>query len=293
MFDGNYTFGEIETGPWGCYRPGQGTFLLRLLIKLGLSRGPVCKWIRNRWKRRHSSVVDHVVRGIKFRLHIKDNTTDGKLLTSSKFYDKKEIAALGTGGVFIDIGANTGYYSLMMAMGAFSRVIAVEPNPPTLERLRANIQLNGKERIITVIPSCVGPQGFAPIYCKGGLGGASLIRPDQVTEPVFVASTPLIEIIKEQRITRIDALKIDVEGYEDRALMPFFESAPRTLWPKIMVIEHCHSEYWSKDVIRYLLGVGYCLKLKTRGNSILRIDRPMEDLHRSGQESDVIDLHQG
>lgn len=279
MFDGNYTFGAIATEPWGCYRPGHGTFLLRLAIKLGLSRGPVCKWIRNRWKRRHFPVVDHVVHGIRFRLHIKDNTTDGKLLTSSKFYDKREIAALGTGGVFIDIGANTGYYSLMMATGAFSRIVAIEPNPPTLERLRANIQLNGKERMIAVVPSCVGPQGFAPIYCKGGLGGASLIRPDQVTEPVLVASMPLIEIMEEQGITRIDALKIDVEGYEDRALMPFFESAPRALWPRIMVIEHCHSECWSEDVIRYLLYVGYSLKLKTRGNSILRLGRKTADLH--------------
>jgi hypothetical protein len=103
----------------------------------------ICKWIRKQWRKKGYTIVDAQVRGINYRLHTHINTTDGKLLTSSKFYDHQEIKALsnslrispagpGEESVFIDIGANTGYYSLTLAQRGFSRILAIEPNPTTL-----------------------------------------------------------------------------------------------------------------------------------------------------------------
>ena len=47
---------------------------------------------------------------------------------------------------------------------------------------------------------------------------------------VTVEAKPLTQVLAEQGVDRIDALKIDVEGVEDRILLPFFKSAPESLF---------------------------------------------------------------
>ena len=75
----------------------------------------------------------------------------------------KEIDALACEGdksqkdkVFIDIGANTGHYALSLAKRGFTRIIAIEPNPPTLELLNFNVSINDFDEIITIVPLCIG-----------------------------------------------------------------------------------------------------------------------------------------
>jgi FkbM family methyltransferase len=262
--------------PHGHHAPPMATLPYRLLTRSGLSRGVICQWIRRQWIAKHPTIVDAVIHGIKFRLDIKNNATDGKILTSSKFYDKAEIQALSpqdgpvgrTVGVFLDIGANTGYYSLSLA-GLYSKVIAIEPNPPTLRLLRQNVSLNELESKISIIPLCIGEGGAVPFYCGGDLGGASLIGGGDV-EPIWVESAPLLDILEKSAISRIDAMKIDIEGYEDRALLPFFNGAPKALWPITMVIENCHRAMWDTDIIEKMVEMGYVEIKKTKSNSILR-----------------------
>ena len=79
--------------------------------------------------------------------------------------------------------------------------------------------------------------------------------------------------MKKHNIDYITNLKIDVEGYEDRALKPFFEAAPETLFPKNIVIEYTSQHEWEdKDFINYLMKKGYRLKMKTRGNLCLSLN---------------------
>jgi hypothetical protein len=107
----------------------------------------------------------------------------------------------------------------------------------------------------------------------GDLGSANIRAKNSsdYTESVTIQTKPLIEILADNKIETISGLKIDIEGLEDRALRPFFEKAPNSLWPKCIVIEHCCSENWEMDIIDYMLKIGYELKLKTRGNSVLAL----------------------
>lgn len=265
---------DDHLSPWGTFAPPASAALLILLKKIGISRGWVRKWILRKWKALNLPLVDTTVHGIRYRLDIDGNTTDGKILTSSRHYDKQEIDALSLAGddplaVFVDIGANTGYYSLTMAKAGYRRVLAIEPNPPTLQRLRFNVACNGYEEVIQIVPSCVGATGKVPFYFTGDMGSASLFNPGDDTEPVWVESVPLATILHDHEIERIDALKIDVEGYEDRVLIPFFESAPEALWPRKLVMEDCNRHLWEKDLIGILTGSGFVIDSKTRGNVIL------------------------
>jgi FkbM family methyltransferase len=266
-----------KNAPWGDFAPSIATLHYRLITRLGLSRGAVCRWIRKKWTSNHSTIVDATIRGIKYRLDIKNNTTDSKILTSSKVYDEKEILSLSPSnvalaqksGVFLDIGANTGYYSLTLA-DSFSRVVAIEPNPPALELLRYNVSINKMERKIEILPLCIGEGGKVPFYCSGGLGSASLIKSEDDVNPIWVDSIPLIDLLNSLGVSHINSMKIDIEGYEDKALFPFFKNAPKSLWPDSVVIESCNRSMWSHDIIEHMKIIGYREENQTRGNSILK-----------------------
>ncbi|PKM35006.1 MAG: hypothetical protein CVV06_18595 [Gammaproteobacteria bacterium HGW-Gammaproteobacteria-10] len=84
---------ELKTldKPWGHYAPTAATRVLRLIAALGASRGQLRKWVARQWKKSGWHFVDYEKQGIRYRLDILNNTTDEKILTSSKIYDKEEV----------------------------------------------------------------------------------------------------------------------------------------------------------------------------------------------------------
>lgn len=257
---------------WGAYAPSPKSRLLRLLITLGLGRSTIRKKILITWRKKYGHIVDVEVRGIKYRLNISDNVTDGKILVSSKIYDKVEIEYLSASSRennFIDIGANIGYYSLAIAHKGAKRVLAIEPNPPTLKRLNFNIRANRFDEKISVIPVGIGQEGEFELFHNFDLGGASLIKLQDTASAVTITTKPLWDILQANNITTIGGLKIDIEGREDLALGDFFNTAPKTAWPKCMVVEHCHRQLWETDILAFLVQLGYKIIIKIRGNNTI------------------------
>jgi FkbM family methyltransferase len=266
------------TSEWGRYAPTSASWPLRALIRIGLARGKIKKRILRKWKQRFGSIIDFKVSGIKYRLNLDDNVTDRRIFTSHDRYDSSEVNLLkkiSHKGLFMDIGANVGFYTLALAASG-AKVIAVEPNPKTLARLNYNTTLNNFADRITILPIGIGEKGEFELVSNGGLGSAN-IRPDNTnySEAVTITVQPLLDVLTELKIEKLDGLKIDIEGMEDRALMPFFKSAPKSLWPKCIVIEHCNSDHWQNDVISSMKMNGYKIKLRTRSNSVL-----IKSLHR-------------
>ncbi len=262
--------------PWGHYSPPKGAWFLRLVTAAGFGRGKFKRKIIESWQKHFGYIYDVTVRGVKYRLDISDNVTDKKILTSSKVYDKEELGALlhaCAGGIFVDIGANIGYYSLHLAVKGNSRVVAIEPNPPTLERLQYNIAINGLQEMITVVPKGIGPEGTHDLYSGKNLGSSSFHDdPNEETCNITsVETTPLLSLFEKLAIQEIDGIKIDIEGMEDQALVPFFRDAPDALWPKCIVIEHGHEHFWREDVYEVLRKKGYTQTHRTRGNFIFHL----------------------
>jgi len=90
------------------------------------------------------------------------------------------------------------------------------------------------------------------------------------TDQVEVAVRPLISMIEEARLERIDALKIDIEGYEDRALLPFFDQAPKGLWPRLLILERSEKD-WASDLMGKLKDYGYRQAFSTKRNYVLQL----------------------
>jgi hypothetical protein len=84
-----------------------------------------------------------------------------------------------------------------------------------------------------------------------------------------VPSLRLQRILDEAGADRVDALKIDVEGYEDRVLTGFFRQAPPSLWPQAVVIEHLSRNEWLEDCIADMRTRGYAETGRTRSNTLL------------------------
>lgn len=261
---------------WGTYAPPKSSSFLRMLISMGISRGKTRGKIIASWKKQFGHIVDVNVRGINYRLDLSNNNTDGKILASSNLYDKKELVALSKAtrqGAFVDVGANIGYYSLFLATHSECKVVAIEPNPPTLDRLRFNIEANNLGSQISVFPVGIGPKGEFELFSTGDLGSASLHdNPEAKTHSVTIKTKPLIKVIQDAGIDKIGALKIDIEGMEDRALVPFLLDAPTALLPKCIVLEHGHLDLWEKDLFATLNEKGYKISFKTRGNTVLNMN---------------------
>ncbi len=221
----------------------------------------------------HRLPVDAEFCGIKFRLYPQDSNIDlGMLL--NPVYNLREIEFLRhntpADGIFVDIGANIGLYSILMAKphGPAGHVLAIEPNPKILPRLHENIAL-AKAQTITVIETAVGAQdGEIAFHSMAkSLGGSRIIEGGELC----VRVKPLATILAGLAIEKIDTLKIDIEGYEDKALLPFFSGAPKSLWPRTIVIEQTRGKRWGTSVLDYLTAIGYERVGATRSNALLRL----------------------
>lgn len=130
-------------------------------------------------------------------------------------------AVLPAGGTAIDIGANAGWHTLLMAqrVGARGQVLAVEPNPSVREHLRRNIAVNRLEQIEIVGAALAEAKGTLNFFAPDADDPASAsghVVADAVASPdaVRVEANTLDILAAERKLDRLDLVKIDAEGFE-------------------------------------------------------------------------------
>ncbi|MBI2053769.1 MAG: FkbM family methyltransferase [Candidatus Staskawiczbacteria bacterium] len=161
---------------------------------------------------------------------------------------------LKSGDVFMDAGANVGYFSGLAAglVGKQGEVHSFEPVPKYFERLKqlaeANagfaIKANGfalgesekTEKIYIGGDSHIGDNTFFPDFLKGIEG----------VESIDVAIRRADKYIEENNIRNIKLIKIDVEGYEFPVLLGFsgyFEKRGKEKTCPAIICEICPKAY--------------------------------------------------
>jgi FkbM family methyltransferase len=267
----------VEIEAFGTFNPPSFVSLLIRLCHFGFPfRGVFRKFTR--WiATRHSPTCDIELDGLKFRCRIGDNATENGLVlkgrNNSKIWHIASILDhLAAGGVFVDVGANCGLYSLYAArkVGPTGRVLAIEPIEEMASRLRYNISLNHAGNVVEVVPAAVGPEnGTATIHVWGGNYGQTCMASVENSRTIEVEVRTLKSIVEASEVDRIDALKIDVEGFEDKALIPFFETAPKALWPRAIFMEVSSAYRWRDDCVATLKKLGYAEIGRDRSNIVL------------------------
>lgn len=234
---------------------------------------------RLRWMERlcsfgNDEIMDVDRFGLRWRLYKRGNVADSRLLLRPDAFEPAEIGfILGlvrSGFTFIDIGANCGFYTLRVARavsGKSGRIIAIEPHPQMRRRLAFNTNLNSASDVL-ILSCAVGDRsGLAKLLeGKHNLGESRIS--DQGSIEVEIRT--LEDIVIAENLRQIDAIKVDVEGLEDRVLDPFFRNAPESLLPRGVVAEYRWSGLWRTDWLASATKRGYRESLRTRqGNIIL------------------------
>jgi FkbM family methyltransferase len=282
---------SIYTEPFGSHAPG---WLDRQVI--AVTRKLPVSWAGFRLSillrrivtsRIGGGAIDSAIAGVRLRLYPHGNGCEKTILFTPHMYDAVELAAIdaeiarrqASGGTFtfVDIGANVGLYSLFAASraGRGARVMAVEPQADILDRLRFNLALNPQLDIQVAPVALADREGEVTLRIHRRDRGCSNTRedarPDRKTlEVVRVPCRALAAVLAGTKFDHIDALKIDVEGVEDVILIPFLNVAPRTLLPRLILIEDWR-KWWRTDLFATFERLGYVKAPGTRRNAIFRL----------------------
>ena len=262
--------------PFGAFAPTAAqAAIIRLAHGSRLKRGAFRPWLSRLVNLLRAGPVDVAYQGASFRFYHQASATERGALFNPD-YNLEELnflrAHVPAGGVFVDVGANVGTYALALArqVGPAGKVIAIEPHPITHARLAFNTAASRYSQVKLVAAAAADADGELMIETDGDNLGASHIVSGQTSgKAIKVPSLRLLRILHEAGASQVDALKIDIEGFEDRALMPFFKEAPQSLWPRAVVIEHLSKNEWLQDCIADMIAHGYAETGKTRSNTLL------------------------
>ena len=267
---------DASTAPFGAFAPTAAqAALIRLAQRSGLKRGAFRPWMSRLVNLLRAGPIDMQYQGASFRFYHRASATERGALFNPD-YNLEELTFLRAqtphGGVFVDVGANVGTYALVLAqrVGKNGTVIAIEPHPMALARLAFNRAASDLPQV-RVIAAAAGPSdGELLIETDGdNLGASHIVTGKALANAIRVESLTLQRILDDAGVTKMDTLKIDVEGFEDRVLTGFFARAPQTLWPRAVVIEHLSRKEWQQDCIVDMVSRGYSEERKTRSNTAL------------------------
>ena len=147
--------------------------------------------------------------------------------------------------IVFDIGANIGNFSLFAAQRTHGLIYAFEPMPQNFAALQRNIQLRNGSNIVPVGKAVTGRDGSVTMHVSDVSSAHS------VTHELFgrgktleVPCVTLDTFCRENRVPRIDFLKIDCEGAEFEIILGLSEDLTSRIGKIIM--EH-HERYMHGD----------------------------------------------
>ena len=232
---------------------------------------------------------DVEVGSLRMRCHVRDNYTEKKFVFTPWRLDLREreflVEALGPDGVFVDIGANVGIYTLTAAthLSERGRILSLEPNPTMCGRLCFNLAATRRDHAdwpqVDALSSGISDREgtFVLSLDTRNLGESSIV-PDadgpasgKESEGIEIHCRPLATVLEEKGIERVDVLKIDIEGAEDLALCPYLEVASTDCLPRLIIIENS-DHLWKRDVREMLLNRGYREHFRSRSNTVFRFE---------------------
>lgn len=152
------------------------------------------------------------------------------------------------GWVAVDAGANVGFWTIPLAQQAARShgfVVAVEPVPANAARLREQLALNRVDTAVEVVQLALSDacgeamMALRDDFRAGALTGNASLRIDDGEDAAFeglcVQTATLDSVVHRMGDPRVDLIKADVEGHEDRLLAGAQRKLER--WRPIVIAE--------------------------------------------------------
>ena len=162
---------------------------------------------------------------------------------------------LSRGGMFLDVGANIGSYTLVASEQRRATVLAIEPHPATFAQLEANVRLNGRDNVELFQVALGAMEGELTFTDHPG-STENHVVPDDTVGAIRVPVLPADSICDERGAP--DVVKVDVEGFEYPAISGLGRYLPEV---KLMFVESigldATREHESGSVPDLLHGAGF------------------------------------
>jgi len=164
--------------------------------------GAVCNWVND----------------VRFIASTRDFGLIGNIY--SGLHDFQEMAytfhVLTKDDLFVDVGANTGAYTLLACGAAGARGCSIEPVPATFSKLTTNVNLNNLANQVKCLNIGVGAQEETILFTSDqNVANHAVSKDEHVDHTVSVRVLPLDTVLRNDSPSM---MKIDVEGYEVPAL---------------------------------------------------------------------------
>jgi FkbM family methyltransferase len=183
-------------------------------------------------------VADCEKYNLKFRFHIKDGIGKDIYYKQGVYAEDYitsyllEKTGIKDEDLIIDIGANIGWYSLVLSYKKNPLVLAFEPDGFNFSLLKDNVAMNSRNniRLFNLGVSDTPGKMTLYIYKKYNLGRHSFIRQHNSVGTEVVETVQLDQFLNEKGLAgiRVKLIKIDIEGYELAAMSGARQALART-----------------------------------------------------------------
>jgi FkbM family methyltransferase len=137
-----------------------------------------------------------------------------------QIYGKGE-RAVRSGDVVLDCGANVGAFVREALNAGASAVVAVEPAPENVECLRRNFAAEIAARKVLLYPKGVWDKDDVltlQVVPKNSAADSFVMHQEGGVEGAKVPLTTIDKLVAELNLPRVDYIKMDIEGAEQRAI---------------------------------------------------------------------------
>jgi FkbM family methyltransferase len=164
---------------------------------------------------------------------------------------------LEEGDLFVDIGANIGYYSVLagLKVGATGKVVAIEASPSIFRRLTDNVAENPIEAEMRLVHLAVSDQPATLDFYRPtdtNSGRSSIFAGADMALEARVQALPLHQILSADELQRVRLVKIDIEGSEPPVVRSMLDNLHLYSGRMELVVEASACAEWASLFDRFL-----------------------------------------
>lgn len=201
--------------------------------------------------------------GLQMRLHPSGDQIISAKLRQERCWEAYETSLtlrhLHPGDVYVDVGANIGYYTLVAAqrVGPHGKVIAYEPDKDNFALLQANVALNGLSQV-QVFPCALSDKNAAgQLFLSDNNFGDHRLYDANDSRQAYPVQLAKGDEHVGQQTQHMDFLKIDTQGFEFFVVNGLRELISRNRSHLRIILEFCpygirHSGACGHDLVRLL-----------------------------------------
>jgi len=221
------------------------------------------------WGRVFNLDQKKLVRLDGFDLYVMPNDYIGFSIMRNKNYEPHVTNliknVLGRDDVFLDIGANVGYFTMLASsiVKGSGKVIAFEPNPQNLQLIYSSVQQNCAENI-DIYPYAVSNTASILRFTTVGSNGGVVTKDSKEQKHFLLVQSVVLDVILKDE-AKISLIKIDIEAHEPFALKGMAELIKRHR-PKIITEFHpwamrLNNTGDPSEYLDQIVGLGYKLSI--------------------------------